>query len=136
VPTCWRVLGFGGLPLLLAHLGDDLVPMLEKAHDDDRATGLLWNIARRGGLDPDLRLEAAAAHQRLFGDAESLLAEIAVIDGMDWHSHMTADERAVDACDSAAARTALDMLKAVLQEPPAPDDDVLSRRLAELRDSR
>ncbi len=56
-----EVLGFGGLPLLLAHLGDDLVPMLEAARDHDRTTNLLWRIADQDGLDPDLRLEASDA---------------------------------------------------------------------------
>ncbi len=57
-------------------------------------------------------------------------------DGVDWDTRMTAVEQAVDASDSAAARTALDMLLAVLQDCPEPDDEALSQRLAELRDSR
>ncbi len=132
-----EVLGPGGLPLLLAHLGDELVPMLEEAGDDDRATSLLWRIAQQGGLDPDLRMEAATVCGRNYrGDAENLFAGIATSDGVDWDTRMTAVEQAVDAADSAAAQAALDMLRAVLQTCPGlGDDEALSRHLTELRDS-
>ncbi len=132
-----EVLGPGGLPLLLAHLGDEIVPMLEEAIDDDRATNLLWRLAERDGLDPDLRMEAASACTRdSRGEEENLFAGIATSDGVDWDTRMTAVDRAVDAADSAAARAALDMLRAVLRSGPDLEDEVLSRHLAEIRDNR
>ncbi len=132
-----EVLGPGGLPLLLAHLGDELVSMLDEAGDDDRARNLLWMLAERDGVDPDLRMEAATALGRDYrGNAENAFAGIATGDGIPWETRMTAVELAVEAADSAAAQAALDLLKTVLQTVAEPDDEALSRHLAEIRDSR
>ena len=129
------VLGPDGLPLLISHLGGDLVPMLEVAMDDSRASNLLSRIAERNGLDPDLRMEAAAACARDYSShGEGLFAGIATADGIDWVTRMEAVEQAVDAADSAAARAALDMLNAVLHTCHDLDDEALSRYLAEHRD--
>lgn len=129
------VLGPDGLPLLVAHLGDDLVPMLEGAMDDSRASNLLSRIAERDGLDPDLRMEAAAACARDYnGHGEGLFADIATADGIDWVTRMEAVEHAVDAADSAAARAALDILNALLRACTDFDEEALSRHLAEVRD--
>jgi hypothetical protein len=87
-------------------------------------------------MEVDAMETYAACTRNSRGDAEGLFADIATSDGIDWDTRMTAVERAVGAADRSAAQAALDLLRAVLQAAPEPDDEALSQRLAAIRDSR
>lgn len=98
---------------------------------------LLWRLAELDGLEPDLRMKAATAcAQDSRRDAEGLFADIATSDEIAWKARMAAVEQAVEVADSAAAQAAFDLLRAVMQTVSEPNDEVLSRHLAELRHSR
>ncbi len=132
-----ELLGQDALPLLQAHLGDELVPLMEVAARDDEVSDVLLNLAGDTKAEPDLRLEAAAAIQRLYTDlAEETFAELAVADGLTVDQRLEALQAAVEAADSAAATAALDILMVVAEPDGSRDDDGLSLALKLLRNER
>ncbi len=132
-----ELLGQDALPLLQAHLGDELVPLMEVAARDDEVSDVLLNLADDTKAEPDLRLEAAAAIQRLYPDlAEETFAELAVADGLTVDQRLEALQAAVEAADSAAATAALDILMVVAEPDGSRDDDGLSLALKLLRNER
>ncbi len=128
------LLGVAGLPLLSAYVPDGLVDSMEELATD-QAKNLLLRMTEDSAMVPGLRLEAAAAVQRVQPQsAEWVYAELALADGLSVRQRLEVLGEAVAIANRPAATAAYEILRLMLESDQPLDDSALALALRHVRE--